>query len=55
MKLLRYGPAGCEKPGLLDAEGKIRDLSAHLPDLTPERLSDIARLGEQTQRVNVAF
>jgi 2-keto-4-pentenoate hydratase/2-oxohepta-3-ene-1,7-dioic acid hydratase in catechol pathway len=40
MKLLRYGPAGSEKPGLLDAEGKIRDLSAHLPDLTPERLSD---------------
>lgn len=40
MKLLRYGPAGSEKPGLLDAEGRIRDLSAHLPDLTPERLSD---------------
>ncbi|AWN54839.1 fumarylacetoacetate hydrolase family protein [Methylobacterium sp. 17Sr1-1] len=39
MKLLRYGPAGQEKPGLLDAEGRIRDLSAHLPDLGPEALA----------------
>jgi 2,4-diketo-3-deoxy-L-fuconate hydrolase len=48
MKLLRYGPAGNEKPGLLDADGKIRDLSAQLPDLTPERLSDesLAQLGK---------
>jgi len=30
MKLLRYGPAGQEKPGLLDAEGKIRDLSVQI-------------------------
>lgn len=46
MKLLRYGPLGQEKPGLLDARGCIRDLSAHLPDLTPEALSDesLARL-----------
>lgn len=28
MKLLRYGPVGKEKPGLLDEDGKIRDLSA---------------------------
>jgi 2-keto-4-pentenoate hydratase/2-oxohepta-3-ene-1,7-dioic acid hydratase in catechol pathway len=34
MKLLRYGPAGQEKPGLLDADGTIRDLSAHIPDVT---------------------
>ncbi len=33
MKLLRYGPAGRERPGLLDAEGRVRDLSAHLPAL----------------------
>jgi 2,4-diketo-3-deoxy-L-fuconate hydrolase len=33
MKLLRYGPAHQEKPGLLDANGKIRDLSAHLSDV----------------------
>jgi len=44
MKLLRYGPAGSEKPGLLDADGKIRDLSAHLPDLTAERLGDLTAL-----------
>lgn len=49
MKLLRYGPAGRERPGLLDAEGRIRDLSAHLPDLgpdalAPERLAALARL-----------
>ncbi|MEJ0058375.1 MAG: fumarylacetoacetate hydrolase family protein [Terricaulis sp.] len=35
MKLLRYGPKGQEKPGLLDAEGRVRDLSGHLGDLTP--------------------
>ncbi|MBZ9816313.1 fumarylacetoacetate hydrolase family protein [Mesorhizobium sp. CA7] len=33
MKLLRYGEAGCEKPGLLDADGTIRDLSAHVADI----------------------
>ncbi|MEO7169466.1 MAG: fumarylacetoacetate hydrolase family protein, partial [Sphingomonas sp.] len=39
MKLLRYGPQGLEKPGLLDASGQIRDLSGHIRDLTPEHLS----------------
>jgi 2,4-didehydro-3-deoxy-L-rhamnonate hydrolase len=39
MKLLRYGPKGQEKPGLLDAEGRIRDLSGHVPDITPDLLS----------------
>ena len=33
MKFLRYGQAGAEKPGLLDADGNIRDLSAHVPDI----------------------
>jgi 2,4-diketo-3-deoxy-L-fuconate hydrolase len=33
MKLLRFGPVGLEKTGLLDADGKVRDLSAHVPDL----------------------
>lgn len=33
MKLLRYGQPGAEKPGILDADGKIRDLSAHVGDL----------------------
>mgnify|MGYP001043360615 CR=1 FL=1 len=46
MKLLRYGPKGQEKPGLLDAEGKIRDLSAHVDDIAGDALSDasLARL-----------
>ena len=33
MKLLRYGPSGQEKPGLLDLEGHIRDLSGHVDDI----------------------
>ncbi|WP_376965524.1 fumarylacetoacetate hydrolase family protein [Azospirillum sp. A26] len=33
MKLLRYGPPGQEKPGLLDGDGRIRDLSAHVDDI----------------------
>jgi ureidoglycolate lyase len=46
MKLLRYGPVGQEKPGMLDAQGAIRDLSARVPDLAGEVLSDagLARL-----------
>ena len=39
MKLLRYGPKGAEKHGLLDAEGKIRDLSGHVADITGAQLS----------------
>ncbi len=38
MKLLRYGPRGEEKPGLLDAGGRIRDLSAHVADIAGETL-----------------
>lgn len=34
MKLLRYGDSGQEKPGLLDADGTIRDLSGHVTDIT---------------------
>jgi 2,4-diketo-3-deoxy-L-fuconate hydrolase len=49
MKLLRYGPKGQERPGLLDAEGHIRDLSGHVADITAdvlarERLQQLARL-----------
>ncbi|SFX44411.1 ureidoglycolate lyase [Paracoccus pantotrophus] len=49
MKLLRYGPPGREKPGLLDAEGRIRDLSAHVADIAgavlgPKGLAGIAAL-----------
>jgi ureidoglycolate lyase len=39
MKLLRYGPNGQEKPGLLDASGTIRDLSGVIPDLAGAALS----------------
>lgn len=35
MKLLRYGPKGREKPGMLDDDGKIRDLSGKIDDITP--------------------
>jgi 2-keto-4-pentenoate hydratase/2-oxohepta-3-ene-1,7-dioic acid hydratase in catechol pathway len=38
MKLLRYGPAGAEKPGLLDSAGAIRDLSGVVPDISRETL-----------------
>jgi len=40
MKLLRYGPPGAEKPGLLDKDGILRDLSGVIPDLGGEALSD---------------
>jgi 2-keto-4-pentenoate hydratase/2-oxohepta-3-ene-1,7-dioic acid hydratase in catechol pathway len=42
MKLVRYGEAGKEKPGLIDAEGKLRDLSAVIKDINPEQLGDAA-------------
>ncbi len=38
MKFLRYGPTGQEKPGLLDEQGQIRDLSAVIPDLAGSAL-----------------
>ncbi len=49
MKLLRYGPQGREKPGLLDDQGHIRDLSGHVNDLQgdvlgPDRLAQLASL-----------
>ncbi|MQX34918.1 fumarylacetoacetate hydrolase family protein [Roseospira navarrensis] len=40
MKLLRHGPRGQEKPGLLDADGRVRDLSAHVDDLAGAVLSE---------------
>ena len=48
MKLVRFGPVGQEKPGLIDAEGAIRDLSGVVPDiagaaLTPAGLARIAK------------
>ncbi|MDR5739000.1 MULTISPECIES: ureidoglycolate lyase [unclassified Caballeronia] len=40
MKLLRYGPKGQEKPGLLDADGQIRDLSAVVDDIAGATLTE---------------
>jgi 2-keto-4-pentenoate hydratase/2-oxohepta-3-ene-1,7-dioic acid hydratase in catechol pathway len=40
MKLLRYGDIGNEKPGILDNEGKIRDLSSHIPDINGDTISE---------------
>ena len=42
MKLLRYGPSGHEKPGMLDAKGAIRDLSKIIDDVSGAHLSDAA-------------
>ncbi len=39
MKLVRFGNPGAEKPGLIDANGAVRDLSGHIPDLTGTTLS----------------
>jgi len=49
MKLMRVGEAGSEKPAILDADGKIRDLSAHVADIggaaiSPDGLKKIAAL-----------
>lgn len=42
MKLVRYGNPGKEKPGLIDAEGKLRDLSGIVGDIGPDQLGDAA-------------
>jgi 2-keto-4-pentenoate hydratase/2-oxohepta-3-ene-1,7-dioic acid hydratase in catechol pathway len=46
MKLVRYGPAGKEKPGLIDADGKLRDLSKKVKDINAASLApaEIAKL-----------
>ena len=53
MKLLRYGPVGQERPGLLDEKGQVRDLSTHAADiaagtLLPENLARLAALDPET-------
>lgn len=47
MKLVRYGTRGAEKPGMIDADGQIRDLSAHVSDISGEvltKLDDLAAI-----------
>ena len=39
IKLVRFGPAGEERPGIVDTQGQIRDLSAYIDDVTPDTLS----------------
>lgn len=41
MKLVRYGPAGAEKPGMIDSDGTLRDLSSVIPDVNGETISDM--------------
>ena len=53
MKLLRHGPSGQERPGILDAEGKIRDLSGKIDDidgdkLSPAKLKELAAIDPST-------
>ncbi|WP_394647758.1 fumarylacetoacetate hydrolase family protein [uncultured Sphingomonas sp.] len=40
MKLVRYGARGAEKPGMVDADGNVRDLSAHVADIAGATLGD---------------
>src|SRR5271166_802583 len=49
MKLVRFGPRGREKPGIIDAKGRIRDLSAVIPDLAGDALSpnSLAKIRKQ--------
>ena len=56
MKLVRYGSSGEEKPGILDRDGQIRDLSSHIADidgaaLAPDRLAKLADLDVEQLRV----
>jgi 2-keto-4-pentenoate hydratase/2-oxohepta-3-ene-1,7-dioic acid hydratase in catechol pathway len=53
MKLLRYGPPGAEKPGLLDKEGRIRSLDDFVKEidgetLSPVKLAELAELNPET-------
>lgn len=52
MKLVRFGPVGKEKPGLIDSNGRVRDLSAVIPDLCDENLS--AATMAKIQAIDVA-
>ena len=52
MKFVRYGRAGVEKPGLIDADGKLRDLSKLVKDITPATLAPAAL--RKLRSVNVA-
>lgn len=40
MKFVRYGERGLEKPGVLDKDGQVRDLSQHLEDISPKTIGE---------------
>lgn len=44
MKLVRYGERGAERPGMLDADGRLRDLSGHVNDIAGEVLTNLDAL-----------
>lgn len=44
MKLCRYGARGAEKPGMIDTQGRLRDLSGHVADIAGDVLADLAPL-----------
>ena len=44
MKLVRFGNEGSEKPGMIDSNGNLRDLSAYVADINPTAMGDIERL-----------
>ena len=46
MRFLRHGPAGAEKPGIVDANGTYRDLSDHVDDLAGDVLKDLSRFAD---------
>ena len=46
MKLVRYGARGAEKPGLIDEDGKLRDLSGHVADIAGDVLADLSVLAK---------
>ena len=50
MKLVRYGKAGLEKPGLIDVDGKLRDLSRHIDDISPQTVSRLGALKKLDQK-----
>ena len=48
MRFVRYGEMGAEKPGVLDAQGRIRDLSGVIPDLAGPVIADLPRVDPES-------
>ncbi|MEE4345310.1 MAG: fumarylacetoacetate hydrolase family protein [Paracoccaceae bacterium] len=48
MRFVRYGEMGAEKPGVLDAQGRIRDLSGVIPDLAGDVIADLPRVDPES-------